>query len=626
MEKIALPGTSLVFISFLFSSFVHAQDESNNISISSAYEEYEFMKGKNENPVIIREKLDTKFKCNGFRTSIPFAQFYDNKSSIDEINIYVNGSRAKKIVPVCDFYTINDIFYSDARVCYFDLPFEKRGTESEVAVEKTVTDPRYFSTIYFDEPYLVEHKEVTIKIPDWMKVAIKEYNFPENGIVKTVQQGDHAIVYTYSISNLPSRKKTGNSPGPSFLYPHLLILEQSAAPEGSPEIVYFKTLREQYNWYHSLVGQIGNDDSPFRDKVAEITRDKKTDVEKIGAVYNWVQANIRYVAFEDGIAGFMPEKAQEVFRKKYGDCKGMANLTKEMLRTIGFDARLCWLGTNHIAYDYSTPSLAVDNHMICAVKIEGRLIYLDATEKYIGFGEYAERIQGRQILIENGDQYLLETVPVQPSTQNTEAINQELKIVGGNILGSVKLTYKGESKEDLLFQINNISSQERQSSLEQFLSGNNNNYKIKNLKTSVLQDWNGDLSVQYDLEYDNAVTEFGSEKYLDMDLGKEFANLKIDTSRKQDYWMPFKFHISNTTEMILPEGFVPEQLPSRLIIKNDSWMFDLEYSLTGNKLTYKKEIKIFNTLIKVRQFAQWNNDIAKLTNFYNEQITLKNQK
>ena len=39
----------------------------------------------------------------------------------------------------------------------------------------------------------------------------------------------------------------------------------------------------------------------------------------------------------------------------------------EMLKAIGLDGRLCWLGTNHIAYDYSTPSLGVDNHMICLV-------------------------------------------------------------------------------------------------------------------------------------------------------------------------------------------------------------------------------------------------------------------
>lgn len=136
-------------------------------------------------------------------------------------------------------------------------------------------------------------------------------------------------------------------------------------------------------------------------KADEITQGKSTAIEKVKAIYYWVQDNVRYIAFEDGLAGFKPEKAQEVLRRKYGDCKGMANLTKELLKASGFDSRLCWIGTHHIAYDYSTPSLAVDNHMICAVVLNGRRYFLDATEKYIPLNEYAERIQARQVLIED---------------------------------------------------------------------------------------------------------------------------------------------------------------------------------------------------------------------------------
>ena len=50
----------------------------------------------------------------------------------------------------------------------------------------------------------------------------------------------------------------------------------------------------------------------------------------------------------------------------------MANLLTCMLRSIHLDARRCWIGTKHIAYDYSTPSLSVDNHMICAWMNKGK--------------------------------------------------------------------------------------------------------------------------------------------------------------------------------------------------------------------------------------------------------------
>ena len=66
-------------------------------------------------------------------------------------------------------------------------------------------------------------------------------------------------------------------------------------------------------------------------------------------MFYWVQDNIRYIAFENGIMGFKPDAAQNVLNKKYGDCKGKANLLKEMLKLAGYDARLTWIGTSDLA-------------------------------------------------------------------------------------------------------------------------------------------------------------------------------------------------------------------------------------------------------------------------------------
>ena len=100
-----------------------------------------------------------------------------------------------------------------------------------------------------------------------------------------------------------------------------------------------------------------DDTAVIKEKTLELTANAKSDEEKIRNIYYWVQDNIRYIAFEDGIAGFKPDEANNVLTKRYGDCKGMANLTRQMLKAAGFDARLTWIGTNHISYDYSTPSL-----------------------------------------------------------------------------------------------------------------------------------------------------------------------------------------------------------------------------------------------------------------------------
>jgi hypothetical protein len=348
-----------------------------------------------------------------------------------------------------------------------------------------------------------------------------------------------------------------------------------------------------------------------------------SDTEKIEAVYQWVQANIRYIAFEDGIAAYKPENAQEVYRKKYGDCKGMANLTKEMLETLGYDARLCWLGTNHIAYTYSTPSIAVDNHMICAVKLNGSFIFLDATEKYIGIGEYAERIQGRQVLIEDGNNYILETIPTVSYTQNTITRKNLLKIDSLNISGSTVINAKGEIKEYLHFGVNSIASDKRQATLQQYLSNDNPNCKISDIDVTGLQDWNKDIAIEYRVEYRNAVSEFGNEKYVNVDQKNYMSMLNIDTTRDQDFWLPCKYRLLDTTELLIPDKYVPKQLPEPVSISNNNYCFIAQYTFSGNTITFTREIIIANPVIKKQQFKSWNADIATLSNFYKKQIVLK---
>ena len=349
-------------------------------------------------------------------------------------------------------------------------------------------------------------------------------------------------------------------------------------------------------------------------------------MDKVKAIFYWMQNNIRYIAFEDGIAGFLPDRAEEVMRKKYGDCKGMANLTKQLLKAEGFDARLCWLGTNHIAYDYSTPSLAVDNHMICTLMYKGKTYFLDATENYLGLNDYAERIQGRQILIEDGDKYILTHVPEETYTQNLDSEKRALTINGNDLTGTVDEEWKGEEKEYILYQLNYIRKDKSQDALKKYLADGNSDYNITGLKTSDLDNIDGDLTANYAVTQTNAVSSFNKEYYVDLDFKKEFNNSNFDTSkRKLDYIFSFKTNIERITELTIPQGYKISSVPPDLSVKNASYDFSITYTQQPNKIIYRKNIILKNTHLAKTSFTQWNDDIAKLTDSYNQQLVLTAQ-
>lgn len=616
---------ALLFVHSLFCAAQTEADDDKNVVISKSTRVFKFVKGDASNPVQIKEESSRTYTCISYRTSIQVAEFYSDIEKIDDVAMYVSGSRKNTAFPKYEYYNVDGIFYSDAHVCYFNVPLDKKESSTEVVFKKTTLDPRYFTSIYFMENQEILDQEVKLIVPAWVQIDIREFNFNNYKIKKQVAKGGDETVYTFTMQNIPAMRSEPDAPGPSYYTPHILVMCKSAEPKGE-KIVYFNTLKEQYQWYQELVSQIGNDINPVKEKALDIIKGLGTDEAKVKKLFQWVQDNVRYIAFENGIAGFKPEKAQEVMRKKYGDCKGMANLLTVMLQSIGLDARRCWIGTKHIAYDYSTPSLSVDNHMICAWMNKGKPVYLDATEKYIGFGEIAERIQGRQTLIENGKQYLLERVPSANYQQNTSTESRKLTIEGNNLVGHVVHTWKGENKVWLLAGLNSIKQDKQENALRQFLAEGKQNYTISNLKIENLTDYNADFKVAYDVVWKDVLTSFDKEIYLDADNRRNLDNFKIDLEkRKLPYWFDFKNNLVFETEIQLPAGKSVNTMPEKLNIKQPGYSFDAAYSNSGGKLVYKNEIILSQPEIKPENFSQWNKDIEQLTNFYNQQIVLINK-
>ena len=595
----------------------------SNIIISSAKEFHEFVYNRKASRVEIRQELNVSYLCNSVRTDLPVVEMYDNETTIDKVEASVDGRKLKDLKAAYEYYSVDNIFFSDARICYFRLPLQKQGAVGEVKFEKTITDPRYFTSIYFTDVYAIKSKQVVIKVPRWMKIEFKELNFEGYTITRHVafDSKADADIYTYTISNAKAQENEDNSPGPSYVYPHLLIMTKSATP-GETSFTYFNSLKEQYGWYRNMVSNLENDAALLKAKAEEITAGKSGDLDKIKSIFYWVQHNIRYIAFEDGIAGFKPEKAHEVLRRKYGDCKGMANLTKSLLKSLGYDARLCWIGTNHIAYDYSTPNLSVDNHMICALNLGGKTYFLDATETYSSFNEYAERIQGRQVLVEDGNNYILTKIPATTFQQNLDMEKATLSINGTELVGTVEHEWKGEEKNALLNQLNNIKKDKSKEAFTRYLSRGNKDMILENFSTSNLDDIDKNLTAKYQFAFKNGVSKFGKEYYVDMDLSKEYGRFVFDDKRTQDYWFSFKTNTSKEIQLKIPAGFKITSMPPNLDIKNADYEFKINYQQQAGKIIYKKSIIIKNPRLSKTKFAQWNKDVEQLARSYNEQVVL----
>lgn len=598
--------------------------DKDDVAVLESTENITFGLNKNESKVNVNHAVNEKLMNINHRANIRKYEFYDSESSIQTFNIKYKNDKNTNNYITDEFYKDNDLFYNDARVKHTLVSFPVQGYVYNYELEKKYEDVKYFTALYFNDEFPILKKQIIVTVPDWLNIDLKEFNFDRAKITKSqTKDAKNNTIYTYTLDDVPAMSKEEDTPGRSYLYPHILLIAKSYTLKGK-EVTLFNSTADLYKWYKSLVDLMKDDTSVMKSKVSELTATAKTDEEKIKNIFYWVQDNIRYIAFEDGIAGFKPDESNHVFENRYGDCKGMANLIKQMLKLAGYDARLTWIGTKHIAYDYKTPSLAVDNHMICTLFHKGKKYFLDGTEKYNSFGEYAERIQNKEVMIEDGDKFIIDKIPMGTSEANKEVFKANLTLENEKLKGSCSKSYLGESRSQFLYIYNSFKSDKKEENLENYLSKNDKNAHVTNIKTSDLKNRDAKLTIDYNVEVENKVSSFDNEMYIDLEYMNEFKAFDLK-DRKMDYEFDYKKNYESTVTLAIPAGYKVSKLPTDLIVKEANFDVAITFQKTDKEITYKKSFVFKNGEIKASELTKWNDFNKKLIANYNQQITLIKQ-
>lgn len=594
----------------------------DDVAILESTENISFGINSNASKVTVKSAVREKLMNINHRADIHKYEFYDSESKIETFSLKFKNDKDAELKIIDEFYKDKDLFYNDARVKHVALDFPVQGYSYNYELKKTYEDVKYFTSLYFNDEFPVLKKKISITVPDWLNVELKEFNFAGNAIEKkkTADAKQKATIYEYTMNNVDAYYKEENAPGRSYLYPHIIVIAKSFQSKGSEKML-FNSTKDLYGWYKSLVDAMKDDTTVMAKKVSELTATAKTDEEKIKNIYYWVQDNIRYIAFEDGIAGFKPDESNHVFEKRYGDCKGMANLTKQMLKLAGFDARLTWIGTKHISYDYTTPSLAVDNHMICTLFHNGKKYFLDGTEKFNSFGEYAERIQNKEVMIENGDLFIIEKVPNSKSDFNKERYSASLSIEDDKLKGSAERNYLGESRAQFLYSYNTSRIDKKDEALEKYLSANDKNIQIENITTSDLNNRDIPLQLRFGIAIENKVSKFDDDIYVDLEYLNNYKNFELK-DRKTDFEFDYKRNQEVVISLKIPAGYKVAQIPENLIVKEKNYDIAITFEQNPSEIIYKKTFNFNNGVIKSSEISQWNSVVKKLSGIYNKQIIL----
>lgn len=556
---------------------------------------------------------------------LPYNQFV-KLADYDFGIFYKSKFRSQKYPPKKVSLTDESIFMDDNYALIYGYTAEESGQRCRFTYNYEYTDAKYLTRVFFHEGFPVKQVSVSFKVPDWLVLEISEQNFAGYKVKKEVKTEKNSKVYTYTAESLPGIKREAASLARPYYLPHLVITVRNFTA-GSQQYKGFTNLADMYGWYNFLYKKAANSNDDFKTLVGQLTQGKSSDEEKMKAIYYWVQDNIRYIAFEEGYAGFVPQTAQEVFKNKYGDCKGMANLLTEMLKLAGFNAHFAWIGTREIPYDRTQiQSLCVDNHAICVAYLKGQAYFLDGTEKYAPFGRNAYRISGKNVLVQDGDNYKVETVPPAKAADNLILTKANLALQGNVIKGHVTLTFQGEAVSFFHYLYNNIPAAKRKEFITQMLELQSSNSVASNVKTSDFKDRDIPLVIEGDVEISNQVTKVDDLNYTRIDFFPSlFANLMPKDDRENPIDLDRVMETRDEVILQLPAKASVQAAPPAFQLVFAQNKIDASYTSSANQVVLKKSMYMGSPVISVKEFPEWKAFLNKIKEYNRNSLTIKLQ-
>lgn len=121
-------------------------------------------------------------------------------------------------------------------------------------------------------------------------------------------------------------------------------------------------------------------DSPLQAEIERIRRENGTDATRAMAALRLVQDEVRYLALAMGEGNYVPAPADEVWRSRYGDCKGKTVLLLALLEGLGIEAEPVLVSTRWgDGLEAQLPLLAWFDHVIVRARVDGRSYWMDGT-------------------------------------------------------------------------------------------------------------------------------------------------------------------------------------------------------------------------------------------------------
>lgn len=541
--------------------------------------------------------------------------------------VYKEGKYVKK--PVTQYhdrkYVEGESFYDSHMVREFVYSDVGYGSVTEKEYTHEFLDAHFLGSFDFGYGMPAEMIDLIIRVEDGIELDYKTFgNFSAIQFEKTTK--GKTTEYHWTNRSVAEIKDQDYVMDEGSYTPHLYPYIKTYPSKNGP-VEYFGSLDALYKHNFTYIKNLNHDYSDALKSVVDSIKAKNTtDSTLVKGIMNWVQDNIHYIAFEDGLGGLIPRDCNLVIDRKFGDCKDMANLLKNMLEYGGIKAYLCWIGTRDRNYTYTElPLPYCDNHMIAAVKFNDEYTFLDATGRYQPFGFPTMFIQGKETLISlSEDKYDIVEVPVVSSSRNTVTDDFTITMSGKDLVLNGNVVMSGFARSTHAERFMDAGPQNEKDLMRQILQRGSNKCELDSYHYKNLQNKDSAMVVDYQLTIHDYVRQVDDEVYVNLNFDKHIRDLKPDDEVRTvgcDYLFAYEDYIDS--RFTIPDGYQVKYLPENFTLTSPYYSMDISYQEINGMVQMKKTWKFFDIHIPLEGVDILKKHMDEIALYQRKTIVLK---
>jgi Domain of Unknown Function with PDB structure (DUF3857)/Transglutaminase-like superfamily len=514
--------------------------------------------------------------------------------------------------------------FSDLREKYIKFPELNPG--SVVGYEAVQIEQPYVfdESWYFQETVPVHRSRLVVQLPAGWEFKTFWANHEEQ---KPQILGPNQ--YAWEIDDSAGIELEPHMPAWNSIAVHLGIKYYPSNP--AMRMKSTGSWREIGLWYNELTTTSRAVTPPIQQKVAELTTGKTDSIQKMKALAEFVQKDIRYAAIEIGIGGYQPHAAGDIYTHRYGDCKDKATLLSAMLHEIGIDSYYVLINVRRRMVDPNFPSTHF-NHVILAIRLPenvldttlypvvkdpelGRLLFFDPTNPYVPLGYLPWYLQDNYGLVAGPQGGELIGLPLLPPPTNRLIRTGKINLnASGNLDGAFQEVRWGAPAHEERMQFLEEPPAKRGKLIEEYLGSTLSDFTLTKVSIGNLDQYDQNLTLDYHVVVDGYAKTAGNLLILrPRVVGSKGSSILSGKPRKYPIEFQDATRQDDVFDITLPAGYVVDEVPKPVNAECPYGMYRSKVEVEGNTLHYTRTYEIKDVYVptqKLDEVRSFLNQIA----------------